>query len=60
VKNENNIKIFSRGGKIEKPLNPPFSPFFKGGKRRIFYRGHSKKALLPLKREAGRDFWECL
>jgi len=38
---------------IAKPLNPPSSPFFKGGKKESFIE-LKRKALLPLKK-GGRE-----
>jgi hypothetical protein len=45
---------------LEKPSNPPCSPFSKGGKIGIFYRRHSEKISSLWKREAGRDLGEDL
>jgi len=45
---------------FEKPLNPPSSPFFKGGKSGVVYRMDSIEPSSLWQREAGRDFWECL
>jgi hypothetical protein len=43
---------------FEKLSNPPYSPFFKGGKGPIIQRISVNNLSSLCKREAGRDFWE--
>jgi hypothetical protein len=43
---------------FEKHSNPPYSPFFKGGKGSMIHRIPAKNLSSLWKREAGRDFWQ--